>query len=55
MIFLLDSYDIPMGLLWDSDRNSMIFLLDFYDISMGLLWVSLVFLWDFFRGPIGFP
>ena len=32
MIFLLDSYDMSMGFLWDPYRQSMIFLLDFYDI-----------------------
>ena len=35
----------------------MIFVLDFYDISMGFLLdssgISMVFLWDFFGGPIG--
>ena len=42
MIFFLDSYDISMGFLWDSCRNSMIFLLDFYGVTMGVLLDSCV-------------
>ena len=55
MIFLLDSYDISMGFLWGSYRNSMMFLLDFYDISMGLKWGFYGIPVGFLGSPKGFP
>ena len=68
MIFLLNSYDISMRLLWYLKRIlwysydiSMGFLWKFYGISMRFLWKfyggSMIFLWDFYDYwiPAGFP
>ena len=38
MIFLLDSYDVSMGLLWGFYEIHAEFPRYVYDISMGLLW-----------------
>ena len=48
MIFLLDSYSVSMGFLFDSCGNFMVFLLGSYGITTR-------FLWEFHGGSVEFP
>ena len=47
---LQEFYGNSMGFSWDSDGISLWFLCYFHVIS-----ISMIFLWDFYGVPMGFP
>ena len=48
-------YGIAMGFLWDVHGGSLEFLKKKHEVSMEFPCISMVFQWDFFEVPMGFP